>query len=70
MTPKRQALEYARGTGQLISLKQAASILGCNVDRARYLENLGELGPSYKIGTSLKVTRAGVEACLARREQS
>ena len=61
MNTKPQALPYARGIGQLLSLRQAAILLGVSIHTARRLEAEGALGPTYKIGSSLRVTRAGVE---------
>jgi hypothetical protein len=67
--PKIQDFAYARGIGQLISLRNAANLMDCSVDRARYLENMGELGPTYKIGASLRVTKNGVWAYQKRTRQ-
>ena len=66
-----QGIAYDRGTGELIDMNIARQILG-NISRSRVyqLKDEGALGPVYKIGKTVRVTRGGVLDCLKRFRES
>ena len=56
-----QGIAYERGVGELISIQVAMRLLGDVSKSTVYrLKDEGKLGPVYKIGKSVRVTRMGV----------
>jgi hypothetical protein len=66
-----QGITRNRGAGELIDLNIARGILG-NISRSRVyqLKDEGALGPVYKIGSLVRVTRNGVVDFLSRCRES
>ena len=66
-----QGIAYERGVGELISIQIAKKLLGdISLPRVYQLKDEGRLGPVYKIGKSVRVTRTGVQDYLNQCRES
>ena len=66
-----QGIAYDRGMGELISMQIARKLLGGVSESTVYrLKDEGKLGPVYKIGRSVRVTRDGVLGYLNQCRES
>ena len=66
-----QGIAYERGVGELISMQIARKLLGGVSESTVYrLKDEGKLGPVYKIGKTVRVTREGVKGYLETCRES